>query len=421
VKPLRDSKALALEVIERCQTLARFSEDAHSIRRTFLCPAMRDCHNEITSWLAPLGITSRIDAAGNLRITYPSGEADAARLLIGSHLDTVPNAGAYDGILGVVLAIALLTALEGRKLPYAIEVVGFSEEEGVRFGTPFLGSRALVGSLNEELLKRRDGQGVSIHQALEDFGLNPAEIPQAALQDGALGYLEFHIEQGPLLESIGHPLGVVEAIVGQSRLEITFVGHANHAGTTPMNLRRDAVAAAAEWISSVENHAKYTSELMATVGAIQVKPGTGNVIAGEARLSLDVRHRVDEARKIAVAYLLHQAEEIASRRGLGAQSKLLLEQPTVPMAAFLVNQVVRAVSQAGCEPYRMVSGAGHDAMIMAARVPSAMIFLRTPGGVSHDPEEAVAVGDVTKAIECGSHLLDQLANSTDFLQRTQHA
>jgi allantoate deiminase len=418
---LRDSKTLALEVVERCQTLARFSEDAENIRRTFLCPAMRDCHHEIMSWITPLGISSRVDAAGNLRITYPSVEPDAPRLLIGSHLDTVPNAGAYDGILGVVLAIALLTALEGQKLPYAIEVVGFSEEEGVRFGTPFLGSRALVGSWNAELLKRRDSRGISVHQALENFGLNPAEIPQAAIEEDTLGYVEFHIEQGPVLESVGHPLGVVEAIVGQSRLEITFVGHANHAGTTPMNLRHDAVAASAEWISAVENHAKYTSELVATVGAIQVKPGTGNVIAGEARLSLDVRHRVDEARKIAVAYLLHQAEEIAARRGLGVQSKTLLEQQAVPMDQFLVNQAAQAVSQAGCEPYRMVSGAGHDAMIMAGTVPAAMIFLRTPGGVSHDPAETVAVGDVAKAIECGGHLLNQFANSAEFLRRTQHA
>ncbi len=416
-----DSKALALEVIDRCQTLARFSEDAHSIRRTFLCPAMRDCHREITSWLAPLGITSKIDAAGNLRITYPASEPDAPRVLIGSHLDTVPNAGAYDGILGVVLAAALLTALEGRRLPYAIEVVGFSEEEGVRFGTPFLGSRALVGTLDGELLSRKDAQGISIHQALKNFGLKPAEIPQAAVPESTLGYLEFHIEQGPVLESIGHPLGVVETIVGQSRLEITFLGHANHAGTTPMNLRRDAVAAAAEWISAVENHARYTSDLVATVGAFHAKPGTGNVIAGETRLSLDVRHRVDEARQIAVAYLLREAEEIATRRALTSQSKLLLEQPAVPMDPFLVSQVAQAVSETGCEPYRMVSGAGHDAMIMAARVPVAMLFLRTPGGVSHDPAETVAVGDVAKAIDCGSHLLAQLATSAQFLRRTQHA
>lgn len=418
---MRDSKTLALEVIARCQALAACSEDAGSIRRTFLCPAMRDCHREIASWLESTGIVSRVDAAGNLRMEYPAALPDAPRLLIGSHLDTVPNAGAYDGILGVVLGIALLDSLEGRRLPFAIEVVGFSEEEGVRFGTPFLGSRALVGTLTPELLSRKDAQGITITQAIENFGLNPSEIPQAALRDDAVAYLEFHIEQGPVLESEGHPLGVVETIVGQTRLQVTFVGHANHAGTTPMHLRQDAVAAAAEWITAVEDHAKYTSDLVATVGSIQAKPGTGNVIAGEAKLSLDVRHRIDEARKIAVAYLIRQAEEIATRRGLTAQSAVLLEQPAVPMNASLVAHAAQAVSLAGCEPYRMVSGAGHDAMIIAAKVPCAMIFLRTPGGVSHDPAETVAVGDVAKAIDCGCHLLDQLAKSPEFLRRKQHA
>ena len=410
-----------MEVLARCQTLAGFSEIAEGICRTFLCDAMHECHREIEGWLAPLAIRSRIDAAGNLCITYPALEADAPRLFIGSHLDTVPNAGAYDGILGVVLAIALLEALEGRRLPFAVEVIGFSEEEGIRFGTPFLGSRALVGSLDEPLLSKKDARGISMRQAIENFGLKSAEIPQAAMGPDVLGYLEVHIEQGPVLESLGHPLGIVEVIVGQSRLEVTFEGHANHAGTTPMNLRRDAVAAAAEWISAVENHAKYTADLMATVGAIQVKPGTGNVIAGEVRLSLDVRHRLDEARMTAVEYLLREAEEIATRRGGGFRWNLLLEQRSTPMNPLLVNEVARAVSQAGCEPYRMVSGAGHDAMIIAAKVPAAMLFLRTPGGVSHDPAETVAVGDIAKAVEAGCHLLEQLAGSAEFLKRIQHA
>jgi allantoate deiminase len=412
-----DSKTLAREVIARCQTLARFSEDGGSIRRTFLSPPMRQCHREIADWLAPLGATSRLDAVGNLRIVYPAAEVGvgAPRLLIGSHLDTVPNAGAYDGILGVVLAIALLIAINGRKLPFAIEVVGFSEEEGVRFGTPFIGSRALVGSLDEEVLSRRDAQGISIRKAIADFGLNPAEIAQAIMPDGVLGYVEFHIEQGPVLENVGRPLGVVEAIAGQSRLELTFVGHANHAGTTPMNLRYDALAGSAEWITAVERRAQNTSGLVATVGAIHAKPGAVNVIAGETRLSLDVRHREDEARNAAVDYFVHQAEDIAKRRGLSARSNVPIDQRAVPMDPFLVSQVEQAVGRAGCERYRMVSGAGHDAMILAQKVPSAMIFLRTPGGISHDPAESVEVGDVAKAIDCGLYLLDQLASSSDFL------
>jgi allantoate deiminase len=426
VQASRDNRDCASEVIARCQALARFSEDTGSIRRTFLSPPMRECHREIAGWVAPLGVTSRVDAVGNLRMVYPAAEPDAPRLqrlLIGSHLDTVPNAGAYDGVLGVVLPIALLGALKGRKLPFAIEVVGFSEEEGVRFSTPFIGSRALVGSLDEDVLRRQDAQGVSIRKAIEDFGLNPAEIAQAAIedQDNVLGYVEFHIEQGPVLENTDRPLGVVEAIAGQSRMEFTFVGHANHAGTTPMNLRHDALAGAAEWIGAVERHAQNTSGLMATVRAIQAKPGATNVIAAEARLSLDVRHRHDETRDAAVDYLVQLAEDVATRRGLMVQSNVLMDQRAVPMDPFLVSQVEQAISKAGCEPYRMVSGAGHDAMILAEKIPSAVIFLRTPGGISHDPAESVEVGDVTKAIDCGLHLLDQLASSSQFQRKTQHA
>jgi allantoate deiminase len=418
---LYESKTVARQVVARCQALARFSEDAGSVRRTFLSPPMRDCHREIARWLAPLAVTSSVDAVGNLRIVYPAKQTDAGRLLIGSHLDTVPNAGAYDGVLGVVLGIALLGALNGRKLPFAIEVVGFSEEEGVRFGTPFIGSRALVGNLDEEVLKRQDSHAISIRQAIENFGLNPAELEQAAIGEDVLGYVEFHIEQGPVLDSVGHSLGVVEAIAGQSRLDLTFLGHANHAGTTPMNLRYDAVAAAAEWITFVERQAQGTSGLVATVGAIQASPGAVNVIAGEARLSLDVRHRDDEARTTSVAHLIRQAEEIAGRRRLKVRWNVLLDQRAVSMNPFLVRQISQAASQADCEARHMVSGAGHDAMILAGRVPSGMIFLRSPGGVSHDPAESVDVGDVAKAIDCGLHLLEQLASSSDFLSRTHCA
>lgn len=420
---MHDSQTLAREVIARCQTLARFSEDAGGLRRTFLSPPMRDCHRAIAGWVAPLGATASVDAVGNLRVVYPAAEVEtpAPRLLIGSHLDTVPNAGPYDGVLGVVLAIALLSACNGRRLPFAIEVIGFSEEEGIRFGTPFIGSRALIGRLDEELLKREDAQGISIGQAIERFGLNPAEIGHGALQDEALGYLEFHIEQGPVLENVGRPLGVVEAIAGQSRLEFTFLGHANHAGTTPMNLRHDALAAGAEWISAVERRAQDTAGLVATVGAIEARPGAVNVIAAETRLSLDVRHQHDEARNAAVGYFIREADEIARRRGLGLRSNVLMDQRAVPMDPFLTREVEQAVASAGCEPYRMTSGAGHDAMILAEKLRSAMIFLRTPGGISHDPAESVEVGDVAKAIECGSHLLEQLASSNEFRRETQHA
>ena|SRR5215470_8715633 len=405
----------------RCRTLASFSEDVGGTRRTFLSEPMRECHTEISRWLEELGVSARVDAAGNMRATYPAIDSAAPRLLLGSHLDTVPNAGAYDGVLGVVLAVALLQTQRERKLPFGVEVVGFSDEEGVRFGTPFIGSRALTGRIDEELLARTDASGISLREAIQNFGLNPNEMEQAVLKDDVLGYLEFHIEQGPLLERLNRPLGVVDAIAGQSRVQLTFRGRANHAGTTPMDMRQDAVTGAAEWITEVERIARRVPELVATVGSMEVKPGATNVIAGEVRVSLDVRHRVDNIRTRTVEDLLRRAHEVASARQLSVSRNLLLDQRAVPMDPFLTAQIEEAVRKAGCEPHRMVSGAGHDAMIMAERVPAGMIFLRTPRGISHEPMESVAVGDVAKAIECGIHVLDQLASSPVIQRRTCRA
>jgi len=371
--------------------------------------------------MEPLGAQVRIDAAGNFRGFYPAVRPRAPHLLIGSHLDTVPDAGAYDGILGVVLAVALLEELQGRRLPFGLEVVGFSEEEGVRFGTPFIGSRALVGRLDQELLAVQDAQGISVRKAIEEFGLNPDEIPQAELEKDTLGYLEFHIEQGPVLEKLNLPLAAVEAIAGQSRLEFTFSGRANHAGTTPMDLRCDAIAGAAEWIGTVERVAQGVHGLVATVGKIEARPGAANVIAAEARLTLDVRHSSDEIRTRAVGDLIRQAQGIAARRGLSVRESSLLSQRAVAMDPFLTGEIEQAILKTGCKPHRMVSGAGHDAMILAEKVPVAMIFLRTPGGTSHDPAESVATADVEKAIQCGLHLLDQLAASAEFLKRINRA
>jgi allantoate deiminase len=382
---------------------------------------MRACHEEIARWMEPLGAHVRVDAAGNLRGFYPAAQPKAPRLLIGSHLDTVPNAGAYDGILGAVLAIALLKGLQGRRLPFGIEVVGFSEEEGVRFGTPFIGSRALVGRLDQSVLDLRDAQGISVRKAIENFGLNPHEIPQAELENDTLAYLEFHIEQGPVLEKLNQPLAAVEAIAGQSRLEFTFLGRANHAGTTPMHLRCDAIAGAAEWIGRVEHVAREVPGLVATVGKFEAKPGAANVIAEEVRLTLDVRHGFDDVRTRAIEDLIFQSNEITARRGLSVRERVLSSQAAVAMDSFLTAAIEQAIRETGCKPHRMVSGAGHDAMILAGRVPAAMIFLRTPGGISHDPAESVAVEDVEKAIECGLHLLDQLASSPEFHTRMNRA
>jgi allantoate deiminase len=363
-----------------------------------------------------LQLRVRIDAAGNLRGLYPGAQENAPILLIGSHLDTVPNAGAYDGVLGVALAIALLEELRGRRLPFAVEVVGFSEEEGVRFGAPFIGSRALVGRLDQELLQVRDADGITVEGAIKAFGLNPEDIRNAALEPDALGYLEFHIEQGPVLESCDRPLAAVEAIVGQSRLELVLTGRANHSGTAPMHLRFDALAGAAEWIGEVEQFAKSTPGIAATVGTIEVSPGATNVIAGEARLTLDLRHCSDHVRTRSVEELIRRADQIAARRGLSVQKRSLLNQPAVAMDPFLTGEIEKAIGKIGCTPHRMASGAGHDAMIMAERVPSGMVFLRSPGGISHDPAESVLAADVEKAIACGFQLLDQLAASPAFHQ-----
>jgi allantoate deiminase len=416
-----DHLSRAQEVVARCQSLACFTEDPPRICRTFLSAPIRACHRQIEGWMRPLGMTVTVDAAGNLRGLYPGADGVTSRLLIGSHLDTVPDAGAYDGILGVMLGISLVESLEGRRLPFAIEVVGFSEEEGVRFEVPFIGSRALVGRLDEELLGRCDSNGFSVKEAILSYGLNPSEIPAARLQEGTLGYIEFHIEQGPVLEHRGLPLGIVEAIAGQTRTELVFTGFANHAGTTPMALRRDALVAAAEWTVAVEKRARETHGLVATVGSLRASPGAGNVIAGECRATLDVRHASEATRSRSVEGFLQSAAEIAKGRGISVTWSTKLVQTATPMDSFLAQEIETAASQSGVTPYRMDSGAGHDAMILAEKVPSAMVFVRSPGGISHNPKESVLVDDVAKAIECGLQLLNQLAVSPDFQMRTHRA
>jgi allantoate deiminase len=414
-------ESAATKAIERCRKIATFSEDRDGTRRTFLSPPMRECHREIQGWLGPLGVEAQLDAAGNLRAVYSGTDADAPRLFIGSHLDTVPRAGAFDGVLGVVLGVALIEALEGRRLPFAIELLGFSEEEGVRFGTPFIGSRALVGRLDQELLRREDANGISVWQAIEVFGLDPRQMPGAEVKSGGLGFVEFHIEQGPVLDELNRALAVVETIAGQSRLEFTFAGSANHAGTTPMNSRRDAVAGAAEWIGAVERQALRVEGLVATVGSVAAKPGAVNVIAGEARATLDVRHGSDAVRLGAVETLVRSANQIAARRGLAVQHVVMLNQPSVAMDPELTTQAEEAIRRAGCEPHRMVSGAGHDAMILAEKTPAALIFLRTPRGISHDPAETVKAEDVARAIEAGLNFLTQLAGWPAVQRRTHLA
>jgi allantoate deiminase len=402
--------ALSHEVVEWCRTLASYSEVPGVTTRTFLSPPMRQVHDELGDWMAELGMHVTVDAAGNLRGVHdrsPRATGPAARLYIGSHLDTVPNAGAFDGVLGVVLGVALIALAARRRFAFDIEVVGFSEEEGVRFGVPFIGSRALAGTLDDELLGTRDAAGISVADAIRGYGLDLARIPEARAS-ASIGFLEFHIEQGPALELLDHQVGVVDAIAGQTRLSVTFTGAAGHAGTTPMTARRDALAGAAEWIVTVEQVGASRPGLVATVGRIEAAPGATNVIAGECRVSLDLRHADNGERTAAVEILLDAARHLAERRRLELRVARMLEQPSVPMNPTLATSLADSVSDCKLPVHRMVCGAGHDAMTMAGVMPAAMLLLRSPGGISHHPAESVRELDVAAALRVGSRFLDNL-------------
>jgi allantoate deiminase len=398
----------AIRVIARCREIATCTEVPGEITRLFLTPPMHGVHALLRGWMEAVGMSVHVDAVGNLRGLWPGRAPESSRLLIGSHLDTVPNAGAFDGILGVALGVAIVEELQGQHLPFAIEVIGFSEEEGVRFNTPFLGSLALVGKLDAETLARTDRNGVSIRQAIEAYGLDPAQLPAAVLSDDAFAYIEFHIEQGPVLESEDASLGIVEGLVGQTRMELIFTGQANHAGTTPMHLRHDAMSGAADWIVAVEDYAHSDEGLVATVGKVEVSPGAGNVIAGRVTASLDVRHADDAVRKAAIVAILQFAETAAARRGVQLAAHSQLEQSAVPLDPRLTTMLQNAAAQAGFPSRRMTSGAGHDAMILAPVVPSTMLFLRSPGGLSHHPKEAVVLRDVEAALATAMEFLAQL-------------
>ena len=406
----------AREAIRWCRQLAKHSENRTGTTRRCLTPPMRDVHTSLAAWMARVGMTVRVDAIGNIRGVYPptlstTPVSAAPRLIVGSHLDTVPDAGAFDGVLGVVLAIALVELLDGKRFPFAIEVVGFSDEEGVRFGVPFLGSRALIGRFDNTVLDRTDESGRTLKDAIRTFGLDPGRIPDARTGENALGYLEFHIEQGPMLENLNLPLAAVDVISGQSRVELSFTGRAAHAGTTPMKMRKDAMACAAEWIVEVEREALAIAELVATVGRMSVEPGAGNVVAGLVAVSLDVRHSTDALRRAAVERLFAAAKAIADRRGLETEWTLALDQSSVSLDPSMASMLDRAIAKAGCPTHRMSSGAGHDAMVIAGRMPAGMVFLRCAEGISHHPAEDVREDDVAAALLAGLNFLDELALS----------
>jgi allantoate deiminase len=402
--------AAAREVLNRCALAAAFSEEPGKITRRFLSAPMKGLHAELTARMGQAGLAPRVDAVGNVIGRYPGLRSDAPVVMIGSHLDTVPDAGQFDGVLGVLLGLAAVQALGGRRLPFAIDVIGFSEEEGIRYRAPFLGSRAVCGSFDRTLLDRTDCDGVTMAQAFRDFGLDPERIGEAVYPPGEiLAYLEPHIEQGPVLESVDAPVGVVTSITGQTRIWAELEGQAAHAGTTPMHGRRDALAAAGELVGAVERLALATPDLRATVGTIAVEPGAINVVPGRAQLSIDVRHESDHVRARAVAELEAIARELAARRRIEFRVTEQENHPAVASDPVVSELLTRAVTAAGQEPHHLTSGAGHDAAIMAQVAPMGMLFVRSPGGISHHPDERVEPADVAVALEVLVKSLDLLA------------
>ncbi len=404
---------LAAAVLERCDELATFSEENGRLTRRFATPALARAGETVSGWMEAAGMTVRRDAVGNL--IGRLGGADRRTLLIGSHLDTVRDAGRYDGTLGVLIGIACVELLRdrGAALPYAIELVAFADEEGARYGTSYLGSRAFAGCFEQGWLERRDPDGVTIREALRAFGGSPDDIAGARRDPADLiGYYEVHIEQGPALESQDLSLGVVTAIAGQTGATVTFSGSASHAGTVPMSLRRDALTAAAEWILNAEKLARGRDGLVATVGGLTLEPGVGNVIPGRAELTLDLRHADDSTRIRAGAELQRSAEAIAASRGVTVEWRSH-ETAAVRLSPELSGTLAEAVAASGRPVVRLPSGAGHDAAIVSKIAPAAMLFVRCAGGISHNPAESVTVEDVAAAIDVTTRFLELLIPTSE--------
>lgn len=390
------------KIMQRIEVLAKISDEPGKITRTFASPAMRRANKLVAQWMLEAGMKTHTDAIGNLIGHYGGEKTDAKLFLLGSHLDTVRDAGKFDGPLGVLLAIACVDHLHRRKIrfPFAIEVLSFADEEGVRYQTTYLGSRVLAGCFDKNNLRRRDAGGVTMADAIKRFGGNPAKLSSACLNPKQIvGYVEAHIEQGPVLEKQNLATGIVSAIAGQTRARISFIGRAGHAGTTPMIQRKDALCAAAEFIVAVEKFAKKTNGLVATVGEIAVLPGAGNVIPGEARLSLDVRHEKDSLRRSAHLKLKNVAAQIARRRLLRCDFEIVHETAAVNCSRELSRLLGQSARRRQKRVILLPSGAGHDAAVMARITLSAMLFIRCKKGVSHHPDESIKVQDVQIALE----------------------
>ena len=392
--------------------LGRVSDEEGKLTRTFLSPAMCRANALVGEWMGAIGLTVREDPVGNLIGRAEGSSRRAKTLLLGSHLDSVRDAGKFDGPLGVLMPIMALAELQRRgvKLPFAVEVLGFSEEEGVRFASAYLGSEGYTGRLSSRTLELRDGTGVSVGDALKEWGGGRFSLPKAAHKRGELlGYVEVHIEQGPVLTAKKLAVGVVSAIAGQCRFKLIWTGKAGHAGTTPMALRRDALTGAAEFALAAEQLARNPAGLVATVGALTVSPGAANVIPGQVVHTLDVRHARDGVRREALFALGRVAKRIAKQRGLSVAWQRTQDNCAVECSVGLTALLERSVKAVQGTSLSLVCGAGHDGVVMAALTPVAMLFVRCRDGLSHHPDEYASPADLKIGLRVMVDFLERMA------------
>ncbi|WP_310231053.1 allantoate amidohydrolase [Brevibacillus nitrificans] len=387
----------AERMIGRIEALAQCSLPGRGVTRLSFTEQSEQAILLVAGWMQEAGMKVRRDAVNNLIGRYEGMDPDAPVLLIGSHLDSVAEAGKYDGILGVIAGIEVVHAIKesGTTTKYPIEVIGFCDEEGTRFHTTFLGSRAIAGTLREQDLEAQDHEGATVAEAMRAVGSDPEQYRRAARDPQTiLGYLELHIEQGPVLEEMGQSCGAVAGIAGQSRYEFRVEGQAGHAGTVPVRLRRDALAGAAEMIQAVERIALKNESVVATVGKLAVLPGASNVIPGVVMGTLDVRSLHDDVKQSAILEMIEEFRQIAQRRGLVCHFQRVMDSPAVACTEPFVQIIETVMEERGMKPLRLVSGAGHDAMAVAAIADIGMIFVRCREGVSHHPDEYASPADI---------------------------
>jgi allantoate deiminase len=397
----------AAKVVRNVYELGKITDEPGVLTRTFLSPAMRAANDMVSRWMWEAGLSVSEDDWGNIIGRLPSRNPRAKTLLLGSHLDTVRNAGRYDGPLGFLLGLAAAEEIQRTRteLPFHLDVIGFSDEEGVRFYSTYLGSKAIAGLITADDMQLADQTGLILAQAVGNTGI----LPKARYGKGELlGYIEAHIEQGPVLEAGGQALGVVTAIAAQSRYTCIITGRAGHAGTTPMNLRQDALAGAAEFILLVEKLGRETPGLVATVGQVKVEPNVSNVIATSAVLSLDVRHAQTSVVAETLEHLVHEGRALGKRRRLIFNIMKVQETASVECDKALTDALARAVGKIQPEVPRLTSGAGHDGVILSRIAPIAMLFVRCAKGLSHHPDEHVEPEDIDAALEALVHCIKEL-------------